>query len=301
MKQRHLAGLAAILVGATGAVAFGDHHATGSLPDCSFAPAHCTAECASLYSCLASPAGGFVECASESSAYESCRRLPPPIGPGNPGGIIIRPPSCPPGQHLTEGGQCHADHECGDDEIGGGSEECEPCGEGKVPNDDRTACLSCEWGELPGEPGRCSCDYAAVDLVAKPSLLAVPQNPWEHVEQYQCSVGHVIVGTSTLSSANEDDVCVWEFPEDYLESTAVAFGHSHPHFHWQNDEGTLCDGTRLSAGEILNMTSTNYKFSDYDRRLAERWNLPLYLVSTSWGRVSVYRKDGSGQWAEEEI
>ena len=199
------------------------------------------------------------------------------------------------------GGAGIGNYKCGDDEIGGGETPCEPCGEGKVPNDDRTACLSCEWGELPGEPGRCSCDYAAVDLVAKTSLLAVPQNPWEHVDQYQCRVGHVIVGTSTLSSANEDDVCVWEFPEDYLEPTAVAFGHSHPHFHWQNDEGTLCDGTRLSAGEILNMTSTNYKFSDYDRRLAERWNLPLYLVSTSWGRVSVYRKDGSGQWAEEEI
>ena len=51
------------------------------------------------------------------------------------------PPACPAGQHLTEGGQCQADHECGDDEIGGGSVECENCPPGTEANEAATECV----------------------------------------------------------------------------------------------------------------------------------------------------------------
>lgn len=56
-------------------------------------------------------------------------------GPGGGGTIIIIGPSlCPAGTHHRHGSECHADHVCGADEIGGGDEDCEPCGVGEVPH-----------------------------------------------------------------------------------------------------------------------------------------------------------------------
>ncbi len=53
--------------------------------------------------------------------------------------------ACRDGHHGHDG-SCHADHACGDDEIGGGDRACVPCPAGKVPNADRTAC-GCPSGE----------------------------------------------------------------------------------------------------------------------------------------------------------
>ena len=60
--------------------------------------------------------------------------------------IIIIPPGmpapvCPAGTH-GHGDQCHADHVCGENEIGGGSKDCETCPDGTVPNEDKTECVS---------------------------------------------------------------------------------------------------------------------------------------------------------------
>ncbi|MDE0442825.1 MAG: hypothetical protein OXL38_11960 [Gammaproteobacteria bacterium] len=76
-----------------------------------------------------------------------------------PGEIIIIPPICPEGKHL-HGGVCHADHVCGDGEIGGGGEDCEPCGEGSVPNNSKTACEACAWDQIP--------DAASAACVTRP-------------------------------------------------------------------------------------------------------------------------------------
>ena len=55
----------------------------------------------------------------------------------------IPPPRPPPLQPIL----------CGDDEIGGGHEDCEACPDGEVPNEDRTACVACAYGEA--SPGKC--------------------------------------------------------------------------------------------------------------------------------------------------
>jgi len=61
------------------------------------------------------------------------------IGTGG-GTIIIRPASCPAGTHK-HGGACHADHVCGDDQIGGGSVDCKNCPPGTDANEAGTDCV----------------------------------------------------------------------------------------------------------------------------------------------------------------
>ena len=59
MKQRHLAGLAAILVGAMGGAAFGHDHVGGPQEDCSQYPLSCYGQCYELNACRSgnTPAG----------------------------------------------------------------------------------------------------------------------------------------------------------------------------------------------------------------------------------------------------
>ena len=139
MKRRHLAGLAAFWVGAMGGAAFGDHHGGGDLggwADCSACNHTCWAECDDLNACLMW--GEEEDCWAERLAFETCCARPPPPPPW----IIVLPPppACPEGQHLNGEGECQDDYECGDDEIGGGAEECEACPDGTEPNEDGTAC-----------------------------------------------------------------------------------------------------------------------------------------------------------------
>ena len=63
---------------------------------------------------------------------------------------------CGPGQHCNGTGNsasCAADHVCGPDEIGGGTVNCEKCGDGLVPNAEGTGCVACGLGE--STPGTC--------------------------------------------------------------------------------------------------------------------------------------------------
>ena len=90
--------------------------------------------------------------------------LPPdPPGPG------VWVPPCPRGQH-GHGWDCHANHVCGDDEIGGGDEDCEACQDGYEPNAAQTACVS------PYKVARCErrLDIAVVGwiLPRHPNVLA---------------------------------------------------------------------------------------------------------------------------------
>ena len=88
--------------------------------------------------------GGFVECeVCADSEYDDPPTLPPPH-------VVILPIHC-------HGSACHADHVCGADEVGGGDQDCEPCGPGLVPNESGV-CAVCEHGELePG--GQCAVPY----------------------------------------------------------------------------------------------------------------------------------------------
>ena len=73
------------------------------------------------------------------------------------------------------GGQCHADHVCGDDEIGGGSAECQECGAGQVPNPEGTACVTCPFGES-GSGGLCNADPCSLDATD----FAAVSELWSH-------------------------------------------------------------------------------------------------------------------------
>ena len=143
MKQKHLVRLAAFLVGVMGGAAFGDDHVGGPPEDCSRYPWWCQGQCAELNACRSgnTPFGGS-DCQTQETNLALCEISPPPYVPTVPTVpvVIVVPPSpCPAGQQLNEG-ECQADHECGDDEIGGGSEECEACPDGTESNEAGTAC-----------------------------------------------------------------------------------------------------------------------------------------------------------------
>ena len=143
MKQKQLARLAASLVGVTGGAARGHDHVIGLQEDCSRYPLWCQGYCHELNICRSgnTPIGGE-DCGNERSNLALCEGRPPPPVPTVPV-VIVPTPACPAGQHYNySGGACQADHECGDDEIGGGSEECVECGEGTEPNEGRTECVS---------------------------------------------------------------------------------------------------------------------------------------------------------------
>ncbi len=84
----------------------------------------------------------------------------PPTGPG----IVLRP--CPSGQH-GHGLNCHADHVCGSNQIGGGAKDCKTCPDGQEPNAARTACVSSY------QVARCSRDLD----VNRAVRFLLPQHP----------------------------------------------------------------------------------------------------------------------------
>ena len=168
---------AAVAVVSMAGGALGDHH-PGEMnwPNCDFYPWDCQGHCQDLLSCLYE--GEEIDCIQERALLESCAA--PPI-------IIIPPPS---------------NYECGDDEIGGGSEECEKCGPGEVPNEDGTACEECEHGEF--KAGECAslCSNAELDSAAAVSLGGIPREPWERLEAYTCdSAGHMNINGLALPSS----------------------------------------------------------------------------------------------------
>ena len=173
MKQRNLARLAAFLVGMTGGAALGNDHGGGPLEPCVAHPWWCQPQCAMLNICRSGNTPiGTPDCLSEEHALRMCSISPEPFSPPFVPPVVGPPaPVCPAGQHYS-GGECQADHECGNDEIGGGSEECEPCGAGQVPNEDGTACQSCPHGES-GTPGVCTEPYYQVARCSRP-LAALP-------------------------------------------------------------------------------------------------------------------------------
>ena len=141
---------AAAVVGAIGGGdLLGDDHVVGTLENCWQYPWWCQGQCAELNACRSgnTPIGDS-NCAIEDANLRMCEIGPPPLPPPLPPIVIVLPPpACPAGQHPDGNGGCVADYVCGDDEIGGGSEECEECGAGQVPNPDGTACVTCDYGE----------------------------------------------------------------------------------------------------------------------------------------------------------
>ena len=293
MKQKHLAMLAACVFGVMGGSAFGDdHHPPGGGDDgpepggpsnCEMVPPGCMTECLLAEDACA---GGESTplCRMRRAALDLCALTPPPDSGGGGGG----------------GGG-----ECGDDEIGGGSEECEACGEGEVPNEDGTACETCEHGEF--EAGECAslCSNSALDSAASWSLRGIPREPWEQLESYTCdSGGHMHI--EWLGSSQHDrDVCEVEADGSVASS---AYGHSHPHFVWPRDRGVFCHDFVIRRSKDVTDWNCKHgaKFGGPDKSGAKTRQKPIYLIVPEREQVEVYRKTGAtGFWGgsiwDEEI
>ena len=146
-----------VVTAIVGVAAFGDDHVSGGHVDCSGVGHECWDECGLLRMCLEIPeSGGIDDCAAERAAFAACEAGSGGGPGGGSGGGVIIIPACPAGQHYHSGGGCHADHVCGDDQTGGGSEECEPCTDGKVPNDDNTECVECLGECEPYRVAKCT-------------------------------------------------------------------------------------------------------------------------------------------------
>ena len=279
MKQRHLARLVALLVGAMGATAFGDDHVSGLDVDCSNVVWDCFDECLELKICLAVPENdGWVDCQSERSALASCEAAPgggPGGGSGGGGVIIVTPPACPAGQHYNDDGECQGDHVCGDDEIGGGSEECEQCGEGEVPNHDGTACSTCEHGETAGG-GTCNadpCGYEERDVFASTELAQYGREPKEHAAFLICKNGQIETTTWKHSTAAEacevnlgarpHQACVGG-PSQRADPCELSLIHTHPYF-TEADRNVPCFGWPVgNEKDAIEYNDKNMEFSSGD-------------------------------------
>ena len=139
MKLKHFWSAAAVI---WGCIALGhDHETGGGYLEISCPVGPCSMECQAYGRCLVEcltggicPSEGDTTCPTERRLWTLCLEdNQTTIPPGPFGGIIIGGPVTPPS------------NECGDDEIGGGSEECQTCGEGE----------SCPHGEISDQPGEC--------------------------------------------------------------------------------------------------------------------------------------------------
>lgn len=281
MKQKQLAGLAVFLVGVTGGAAFAHDH----LPpvNCSQYPWWCRGYCAELNACRAgnTPIGGS-DCLTEENNLAFCELrapfvlpvvVPPPFVPPV---VVAPPPACPAGQHFAQG-ECQADHVCGDDEIGGGETPCEPCGNGRVPNQRKTVCIPCPHGESSEFPGRCepACWHTATDTVAKEALLGVPAEPKERGASVYCFNETVYIASWAMSTP--DNACQVAYANRYAGPSCWGGGsktngcnlsraHTHPFFSYPRDEEVTCHDRKINSKErARSFNRSGRNFSPADR------------------------------------
>ena len=288
----------AAVAAVVGAAAFGDHHGGGPIvappEDCSQYPLGCQGQCYELNACRAgnTPIGGS-DCGIEDANLQACKINPPPFVP--PVIIVTPPPACPAGQHLNEGGECQADHECGADEIGGGDEDCEACPDGEVPNEDGTECATCQFGESD-TVGRCNpdpCNRAGVDdyVVA----LRFQRQPFETGSALFCR-NHTVGGVWERSSAN--NVCRVDFEPVYSESCwrggsrttgcTLASAHTHPYF-TKADEGKMCHGRPITKTRAIDLNNDGMDFSSFDKEADRASGVEGYLGVSDASCVRAHR------------
>ena len=218
--------------------------------------------------------------------------------------IIIIPSPCPEGKHR-HGSHCHADHKCGDDEIGGGSEECEPCGEGKVPNEDGTACRSCPHGESGDSTGVCAadpCGLAAVDAAAAADLKGVPREGRERGRFFYCEDDKLL---STAWSSSGADKCFVTIAPKYERDLAcwrrsprpsscnLAAVHTHPYF-TKADEGAICGGVEVDEEEAIKHNTEGMSFGQNDLVFALANDVDAYLGVPNRSCVKGWRVASGG-------
>ena len=233
-----------------------------------------------------------VECWFQATDFQRCLDanapdLPLPTDPG-----VFVPPTpgaCPAGQH-SHNGNCHADHVCGADEIGGGSAECQACGAGQVPNPDGTACQSCPHGE--GSPGQCNsdpCGRDATDSAALAFVGGIGKEPQEQGVTFYCKGGKSIEeygwASSTAANACGVSVSVPNLPSCWTghhraDDCRLSFTHTHPWFTWPADKGVRCGlrGNVLDTEEEMDdQNRRGLDFSGVDVSAADQFGVESHL------------------------
>ncbi len=270
MKQKHLARLAAFSVGVTGGAAFGDDHLGDEITEAEcdlLFPFDCNDVCKELADCLLD--GDILDCWDELDGLTTCA-FPPPSPPAPPPLLV-----CPAGQHFAEGGGCHADHECGDDEIGGGDADCEACPDGEIPNEDGTACVTCEHGESGESSGVCAADPCgpdALDQAAINALSGIPKESRERGTVISCKQNKVEVGAWSFSGLDKCNVSVGIphsqscYSGGSKETGCNLSGvHTHPWFTWPDANGLKCRHFTISSKAIAaEVNKAGMEFSQVD-------------------------------------
>lgn len=217
-----------------------------------------------------------VECWFQATDFQRCLDanapdVPVPTDPA----VFIPPGACPAGQH-SHAGNCHADHVCGGDEIGGGSAECQECGAGQVPNPEGTACVRCDYGES-GSGGTCNpdpCGLPATDTAATTELWYFNQRePFERGFTFVCEGDTIRNYASAVSPPGNACTVTATFPAAYASCWSghsarpdpcnLASIHTHPYF-TEADEGTMCHGWAINEARAKRQNNLGMEFSQDD-------------------------------------
>ncbi len=215
-------------------------------------------------------ASGIKAYSLESENFDICHLCG--VDTPTPGPVIVLRP-CPSGQH-GHGLYCHANHVCTRDQIGGGSQDCVTCGDGKVPNEDGTACQSCPYGESRSSPGVCAadaCGLAGIDSAAAGDLSGVKKEPRERGRAFYCLNNQI---GKTGWSFSGTDACYVEIRQKYQRSCWPASSrpsdgcnlaaiHTHPYF-TKADEGTICGGRRINERRAIEENNNGMSFGPND-------------------------------------
>ena len=196
-----------------------------------------------------------------------------------------------------------------DDEIGGGSEECEGCGEGEAPNEDGTACLTCEHGERLDRPGQCighPCDRYGTDLAAYNQLKDIGREPKERLTFLSCKNNTVVIDQwrettdanacgfdATYMYPPEPRACWVAGPNARTQGCNLSFVHTHPWFEWPKHKGTNCGGDIINTvADVNDWNSGGMDFSAADKGYANTHSLEAHLGVSDRSCVKVYRRHG---------
>ena len=177
---------------------------------------------------------------------------------------------------------------CGDDEIGGGGTDCEPCGEGLVPNPAGTACQSCPYGESGTSLGLCAadpCGLAALDYAVAAALVGVNKEPRERGRAFFC-LDDEIETDRWWSYAPASNACAVSVSMRYWDSCWTDGGsdgpcdlasiHTHPYF-TEADRGTLCHRVPINEQRAIDYNNSGMEFSSSDLYQDQDWRVDGYL------------------------
>ena len=227
-------------------------------------------------------------------------------GPVGGGTIIVGGSSCPTETHHRHGDECHADHVCGADQVGGGDEDCRTCGVGLVPNPGGTACQSCAHGES-NTSGVCAADPCGIDTLDTfaSDLGQIEKEGRERGRSIFC-VNDKIKTDAWWTYASKLNVCAVSFQPEYWDSCWMPGGrdgpcdlasiHSHPYF-TKSDAGKKCEEVTINESWAKRYNNAGMEFSSSDLDQDRNWRVDGYLVVSDRSCLKANRVTSGGSSA----